>query len=174
MLNHVVMRRFGTSNMIFTSNFFSVCISANLTAFLNSLPPKTYKWTSWSKKLIKSNILSPKLLYALAPLVEKCKFLNRNILKTKKDVKKFKLIWGLLQKHHNIIKNKEIPKDKGLILHPNLLNYNGMTQLNYEKYQAVTFVSLLIFYHYFCIFFVSAVLSMFMSVFIQYLPVYFN
>ena len=99
MLNHEVMRRFGTCNMIFTLNFFSVYISANLTAFLNSLPPKTYKWTSWSKKLIKSNIQSPKLLCALVPPVEK----NANFWipisqKRKKDIKKIPTDMGLVLK----------------------------------------------------------------------------
>ena len=86
MLNHEVMQKFGTCSMILTQNCFYVYISSNLTAFLNSLPPTRYKLTSWSKKLIKSKIKSPKLLCALTPLV--AKILNRNISKTKKDIEK--------------------------------------------------------------------------------------
>ena len=84
MLNHEVMRRFETCNMIFTPNFFSLYISANLTAFLNSLPPKTYKLTSWSKKLIKSSIESPKLFCALEPVVEKMQIFELHYLKNEK------------------------------------------------------------------------------------------
>ena len=126
MLNHEVMWRFGTCSMNFTPNFFSVHISANLTAFLNSLPPKTYKWTSWSKKLIKNNILSPKLLCALAPLVEKMQIFESRYLKNEKGIKKIPTDIRLVLKTLQNIKHDQISKGRGV---HHLLNYNGMTHL---------------------------------------------